>query len=153
MRVDPAMKSGAIAFVGWAHPSRRWWPWRFPWKMEMAPGLCETRGFIRKEIVVGPAFSRFAPREQQAILLHEVGHVKLRHIEKRILNLWRIFFWPSSFVRLCFVQEFQADAFCAGCGYGVDLALAMSRMKTDDRVSLHPSLNDRMARLLACSKG
>lgn len=125
-----------------------WTRWWWPWKFSRFPGIVETRGLFRwKHIVVGKTLYGFPPREAQAILLHEAGHVRLNHVEKRLLRSWKIILWPAGFARLCVMQEFQADNFAANCGYAVELASAFSRMKIDDSSSLHPSVADRLARL------
>lgn len=128
----------------------RWW---FPWTFVNVPGICESRGIWRwTEIVVGRAFDYFSSREQQAILLHEAGHIKLHHGAQRIRWLWLVLFSPRRFADLCVEQEFQADRFAANCGYGSDLASALSRLKTGSSGSLHPNSVERIARLLACSR-
>lgn len=110
--------------------------------------ISDSRGLLRwKKIVVGPEFLQFPPREQQAILLHEVGHCKLRHLEKRLLALWRIFS-PRRLAELCIRQEFEADRFAHGCGYGPDLARAFQRVRASDS-PLHPPIAERIARLLS----
>lgn len=137
---DPEMESVSITL----DRSRWWWPWKFA----RFPGLVETRGLFRwKYIVTGRTLYAFPPREQQAILLHEVGHARMNHIEKRLLRAWQIVLWPFGFARFCIMQEFQADNFAAHCGYAVELASALSRMSTDHRASLHPAVADRLARL------
>lgn len=111
-------------------------------------GISDSRGlFWWKRIFVGRAFLGFPPREQQAILLHEVGHCKLRHLEKRLLGLWRALWWPALF-RLCVAQEYEADRFAAGCGYGPDLAQAFRRIRAR-KSPLHPPLEHRIQRLLS----
>ena len=109
--------------------------------------LSEARGLWPfKKIVVGADFARLEPRCQGAALLHEVGHVKLFHLEKRIafaiLNFWR----PAAIARYCREQEFQADAFAAGCGYGLDLALLFARLN-EQSDPFHPSVRERIERL------
>lgn len=137
---DPEMQSVSVTL-----DRSRWW---CPWRFAKFPGIVETRGIFRwKRIVVGKAFLAFPEREQQAILLHEVGHVKLNHVERRLLRAWQIVFLPFAFSRLCIAQEFQADLYAAGCGYGIDLASALSRIRTDARASLHPAVAERVARL------
>jgi Zn-dependent protease with chaperone function len=110
--------------------------------------IADSRGLLRwKEIVVGPGIFNFSRREQQAILLHEVGHCKLYHLEKRLLRLWKLI-WPKSLALYCQFQEQQADYYVAQCGYGLDLASAFSRM-TSSGGPLHPSTSSRIERLLA----
>lgn len=110
-------------------------------------GISDSRGLWRwKKIVVGPTFTRFPPREQAAMLLHEVGHCKLYHLEKRLLRLWRLLWHPSQLAAYCMQQEFEADRFVSGCGYGADLARAFSRL-TEGNAALHPPLSLRIERL------
>jgi Zn-dependent protease with chaperone function len=106
--------------------------------------ICESRGVGPwKEIVVGPAFLRFGPRERQALLLHEVAHCKLFHVEKRILLL---IVFPFCIFAYCRDNEFVADKFVKECGYGGDLARAFLKM-ADRKSVLHPPLMDRILRL------
>lgn len=116
---------------------------------EKLPLISESRGVWRwKKIVVGPAFLAFPPREQQAMLLHEVGHCKLRHLERRCLAALVLLFWPPALGRYCQRQEFQADRFAAACGYGPDLARAFLRLRAVPASPLHPPLAQRIAALL-----
>lgn len=126
---------------------RWWWPWKFS---EPMPCIVETRGLFRwKYIRTGRLLYAFSSREKQAILLHEVGHVKLNHVERRLLKFWQILLMPVSFSKLCIAQEFQADYYAAECGYALDLANALSRMNSDGTASMHPQVSERIARLLA----
>lgn len=110
-------------------------------------GISDSRGLWRwKTIVVGRQFISFPSREQQAILLHEAAHCRLRHLEKRLLNLWRIF-RPAALAALCVEQEYEADRFAAHLGYGVDLARAFSRVVPSPS-PFHPPVNERIERLL-----
>ena len=67
--------------------------------------LSDSRGiWPLKEVVVGSAISAFTQREVEAILMHEVGHCKLFHLEKRLLRLWMIF-RPKLLAEYCKQQE------------------------------------------------
>ncbi len=120
-------------------------------------GISEARGIGRWErIVVGPKFLCFPPREQQALLLHEVGHRKLKHLEKRLRKLWLLFISPRSLARLCIEQEYEADRFVRACGFGMELAQAFMRVRppSDPRsrlvdVYFHPPREERILRLQA----
>ncbi len=112
--------------------------------------IADSRGLARwKKVFVGPVFCAFPPREQQALLLHEVGHCKLRHLERRLLAALVLLFWPPALARYCRAQEFQADLFVLHCGYGKDLAQAFLRLRSTHASPLHPPLQARIARLLA----
>lgn len=135
-------------------------------------GLAETRGLLGwKRVVVGPAFTRLTPRERQAVLLHEAGHAKLWHAEKRVLPMaWAILTHPvlvwhivmamdaalaqvrftafledSGMSEFAQAQEYQADRFAAECGYGADLSQVFLRFGSGG--VLHPSLQSRLIRL------
>lgn len=110
-------------------------------------GISDSRGLGRRKIiVVGPVFTRFPPKEQAAILLHEAGHCRLRHLEKRIARLWMILWSPRRLAALCVAQELEADRFAAAHGHGPDLARAFARLGSVD-TPLHPPLAIRIARL------
>ena len=96
--------------------------------------------------MIGRAFLGFPPREQQAILLHEVGHVKLRHVTERLRSAWMIVLRPSAFAAMCRRQELQADYYAARCGYAMELAQAISRVQ-DLQDPLHPPKTERLAAL------
>lgn len=141
--------------------------------------LVDSRGIWRwKEIVVGPGFFMFPPREQQAMLLHEVGHCKMNHVAKLLwfvvrspARLYRFLecgaacaragqsdaqFFEEVALRMPDVaayrkaQEFAADRFAAACGYGHDLARAFSRVKPEGG-PFHPHPAERAARLLGAA--
>lgn len=108
--------------------------------------ISEARGLWRwREIVVGPKFTAFPPREGQAFLLHEAAHCKMRHLEKRLL--WMLL-TPWRIARVCRAQEFEADRFVWHCGYGPDLARGFARI-LPTKSPLHPPLHERIARLTA----
>lgn len=110
-------------------------------------GISNSRGIWRwQEIVVGPIFMQFDPREQQAMLLHEVGHCRARHLETRIKHLWLLLWDYPRIVALCNAQEFEADRFAARAGFGPDLARAFAKMRSTD-TPLHPPLFERILRL------
>ena len=109
--------------------------------------ISDSRGLWRwKKIVVGPAFFRLDEREAGAVLLHEAGHVKLRHLEKRLTMLWLVLISPQKLLRICVEQEFEADRFAARCGYGADLTRLFHRLAREPQM-FHPSLDERIARL------
>ncbi len=112
--------------------------------------IADSRGLARwKKVFVGPVFRAFPPREQQALLLHEVGHCKLRHLERRLAAALVLIFWPPALATYCKRQEFQADLFAAHCGYGRELAAAFMRVKSVSQSPLHPPIEERIARLLS----
>lgn len=108
-----------------------------------------ARGVLRwKRIVVGPAFLRLPEREQGACLLHEAGHCKLRHAEKRILKAWLILFGLKRLIAYWHAQELEADRYAAGCGYGLDLVAFLSRFnRPQPWPMMHPAPGERIAQL------
>lgn len=110
--------------------------------------LCDSRGIWPfKRIVVGPAIRMFTQRETEAILMHEVGHCKLFHLEKRLLNLWKIIA-PQELAEYCRNQEYQADNFVCQLGKGRELLSAFNKIVSAGS-TLHPDMASRIERLLA----
>ena len=116
------------------------------------PGLkniSDSRGlWWWKKIVLGPGFLQLSGREGCAVLLHEAGHCKLRHLEKRITMAWLVLVSPQRLLRICLEQEYEADRFAAGCGYGADLMRLFCRLQ-QAAGPFHPELSQRIARLTA----
>jgi Zn-dependent protease with chaperone function len=111
--------------------------------------ISDSRGIWRwKKIVVGPSFLRLDEREAGAVLLHEAGHCKLRHLEKRLTMLWLVLVSPKRLLRICLEQEYEADRFAAKCGYGNDLIRLFNRMSAQSPGPFHPELGSRIARLM-----
>src|SRR5262245_7646278 len=89
---------------------------------------CRARGiWFFTKISVGPTFFRFPPREQMALLVHEVGHCRLRHIEARLRAIWLLFWDRERLFELCVEQENEADRFAQQHGYGADLGRALAK--------------------------
>lgn len=137
--------------------------------------IVDSRGMWRwKEIVIGPGFLSFPPREQGALLLHEAGHCKCNHIARLAWFIarsprraWRFArcaleaaragtdengFFKLVAERMPDVatyrigQEFEADRFAAGCGYAHDLIRAFGRIQSEGG-PFHPHPALRIARL------
>ncbi len=138
--------------------------------------IVDSRGFWRwKEIVVGPGFFAFPPREQGALLLHEAGHCKCNHVLKLALFILRSPRRIARFLKCAaasarkkhgeaqffnavaqrlpevaayrIAQELEADRFAAGCGYAHDLVRAFGRIQSDGG-PFHPHPALRVSRLL-----
>lgn len=118
-------------------------PVRFDERMQI---ISDSRGIGPwKEIVVGPAFMQFGSREKTALLLHEAAHCKMRHVEKRLLRFWMVF-WPPALFRYCREQEYAADRFVRELGFGPDLARVFARIQGGSG-PLHPPHDERIHRL------
>lgn len=114
---------------------------------ELKP-ISDSRGLWRwKKIVLGPKFLGLPDREKAAVLLHEVGHCKLHHLEKRISMVWLVLFSPKRLLRLCMEQEHEADRFAARRGYGDDLARLFARTIGNGPGPFHPDRESRITRL------
>lgn len=97
-----------------------------------------------KRVVVCPMFFALVPAQRFAVLMHEVGHVKLRHFEKRLLAVW-----SRGIVEFCRRQEFEADAFAAAHGQRDALIAFLSRGSVHEPASmLHPAPMERIKRLM-----
>lgn len=96
-----------------------------------------------KRIKVGARFLTFDRDMQVAILLHELGHCRMFHMEQRMLMI--PLFWTKWAFRVAHNQEIAADAFAARGGYGVHMLrfLAFAR----DGAEYHPSKERRMIAL------
>ena len=101
-----------------------------------------------KRIIVGPQWFMLDPRTRAAILLHEAGHCKLFHLEKRLASLWRLAWSPKSLLALCVEQELEADTYAAERGYGAELIMLYSTL-TEQESIYHPSVAERCKRIRA----
>jgi len=95
-----------------------------------------------KKITVGKKFFDFNDDVQEAILAHEMGHVKGFHIEQKILCL---ILCPFALKWLFRRQEFIADEYAAKLGHASSL---MKVLRSDLGGGLtHPSDMERRQRL------
>lgn len=96
-----------------------------------------------KRIVVGPLFFRLDAKSRHAILLHEAGHCKKFHFEKRILTILSTFwmmvypvFWYERVLKKQAMQhEFEADAFAAEHGDTQILCDALNKLQSFNRAN------------------
>lgn len=105
-----------------------------------------------KKIVVGKQYLPITPREKMAILSHEEAHCKKFHLERRILALWAIIFFPKLAAKWACQHELDADAFAAKHGYGVELREALSGFKSPPSM-FYPPFKVRAAALTALIEG
>jgi len=110
--------------------------------------ISDSRGIWPfKRVVIGPAIRNFTNDEAQAILMHELGHCKLFHLEKRLLRLWMIF-RPKRLAAYCKKQEHQADYFVVQLGRGRELVSVLQKTQSSGG-PIHPDYASRIERLLA----
>lgn len=114
-----------------------------------APFYAETVGFaFWKTVRTGEHFHELPHEEAHAIMLHELGHIKHWHIEKRVwwLLTLRAFFQPDKFLAMCEAQEFEADDYAAARGAGSALAAFLARLP-DTKIDGYPEKQKRIERL------
>ena len=112
--------------------------------------LAQSQGIWRKRIVIGPTFLRLTTRQSHAVLLHEMGHIRGRHMLRRLMIL--PIFWTNYASRVARQHEFEADAFCASEGYGLDLMQVIRRLCSYQSDPFYPSVDERCARLARLSR-
>lgn len=99
-----------------------------------------------RRIVVGPNFDRLPLRQQQAVLCHEVGHHRLRHLEKRWLMI--PIFWTRFAAGVAVAQEFAADEYAVLHGYGNDLvAFLMRQIPAEKGGPFYPTHRQRISNI------
>jgi hypothetical protein len=117
----------------------------YPVHFDKDCGLAQAKGIWPfKSIAVGPLWFTLTGAEQQACLLHEVGHNRRFHLEKRLLVL--PFFWIGFIQRMAARQEMEADAFAAREGYGLHFLKVISRHHQTDG-EFYPSFGERIQNL------
>lgn len=105
--------------------SRRVWPW--------------------KKIVLGQSWFRLPNREREAVLLHEAGHCKLFHLEKRIAAIPLLFLRPAFATEIAMRHELEADRFAAERGFAVELLSVLRKLGHGGQ--FYPSFDERAAAL------
>ena len=101
-----------------------------------------------KRIVVGENFFYLTQKQQMAFLLHEVGHCKKMHMEKRLLSLPWLLIDPERNIAQAKEQEHEADEFAAREGYGVELLSGLKKFTGESGV-FYPTLEARAKRINA----
>lgn len=110
----------------------------------------ETAGFLFwKHIRTGAALESLPEDEAHAIVMHEIGHIRHWHVEKRLIWILsgRALWNPEAFFALCARQELEADDYAAAHGYGLALASFLSKLP-DALQDGYPPVHERIARLL-----
>lgn len=99
-------------------------------------------------VLVGPAFDRLPPREQASVLMHERGHIVMRHASQR--RRWALqlrFLWDPRFSELVRDQEYAADMYAVKNGHAPGLLAFLARYVEIEPDPLHPSPRDRISRI------
>jgi Zn-dependent protease with chaperone function len=95
-------------------------------------------------IAVGPTWFQLRPREREAVLYHELGHLRSWHLIKRWVAV--PLFWTQWVRRLAVEQEYQADDYAAKHGYAMDFICVLMGYCRDGG-EFYPLLQDRIERL------
>lgn len=112
-------------------------------------GVAVARGvWPFKHIEVGVSWFGLSMGERIAVLMHEAGHCKLLHLEKRIL--WLPLFWTKFVERIAMDQELEADEFAFRHGYGVEFLQFLKRFRyvKGDYYPNYPERSEHLKRLM-----
>jgi hypothetical protein len=108
--------------------------------------IAAARGVLwNRHIVVGTSWFYLSPEEQQAVLWHEVGHLKHFHLLRRLL--WVPLFWSRIAHRVGVKHELQADAAAARAGFGEGMLRFISRHHNGHPADFYPDLGVRVQHL------
>lgn len=113
------------------------------------PGLAKARGIWPfRRIYIGQRWYMLTDRQQMAVLMHEAGHCKMFHLEKRVAMRWLSPIRSSWVLKICMEQEFEADEFAAQQGYGLALIEILNELDLVTTPS-NSSFGERASRILA----
>ena len=115
----------------------------------MRMSYAQVRGFGPWQYVwLGPGFDSIPADEQDAVFQHEIGHVVLRHQQKRIGWLLACK-WvnPKQLQQDVWAQEFEADRFSARQGHGPALIRFLTRRAKSAQDFWHPPVAERIEKL------
>jgi hypothetical protein len=110
----------------------------------------ETAGFLFwKRIRTGAALDDLPEDEAHAIVMHEIGHIRHWHVEKRLAWVLsgRALLNPEGFFAVCARQELEADDYAATQGYALPLAAFLARLPNKPQDG-YPPVGERIVRLL-----
>ncbi len=111
--------------------------------------VAQAHGFWPfKKIMLGASWFNLDSAEKQAVLLHEVGHCKRFHMEKRLLFFPLLLFDFDKVERMAREQEHEADEFAARAGYGLELLSAIKKIPPHDTEwNFYPTYEEREKRI------
>jgi beta-lactamase regulating signal transducer with metallopeptidase domain len=98
-------------------------------------------------IRIGTPFWRLSNAERAAVILHELGHYKHKHLWQ---HLWFLFAWPFAplyFAKRVKEHEFEADLHVVKHGFGTALVNVLSQHVNEPPGPLHPSAFERIVRI------
>jgi Zn-dependent protease with chaperone function len=94
---------------------------------------------------IEPEFYELPNVQQAAVMAHEEGHKRLRHLWVQLLY---VFASDARRSALLHAQEFEADAYAKARGHGSALANVLRRSPAP-ACHTHPATKERIARLIA----
>lgn len=105
-----------------------------------------ARSTLWGTIQLGEDFYRLTPREQEAVLAHEQGHIVYRHARKRlwwVLTL-RVFMKPKAYWAMCETQELEADRYAVALGHAAGLITFLWRRGLHVKSTGYPTPKKRI---------
>lgn len=111
----------------------------------IAPADCKVMAeTVGRSVIVAPWLALLPRHEQEAVVLHELGHISGRHLLWRLLLLW----CPPLLFLVCQWQERLADRFAARHRRGLAMLAVLARLKRSQRWTLtHGSIASRIRAL------
>ncbi len=121
------------------------------------PRIVRTEGaYIAKTVALGPwthirtgtLFEALPHGFQRAVLLHEEGHIRLKHVLQRLTIAWRLLTFRATVADLraeSHRQELEADRYAASHGYAHQI-VGLARLGLGGGM-WHPSANERIENL------
>lgn len=99
-------------------------------------------------VIVGRDFNRLNVFEQQAVIMHELGHRFFHHFWERMLWILNpvVLFQSEEFSRRLKRQEIEADNYAAERGYGRVLYALFEKLDWEESFS-HPDKQTRLDNL------
>lgn len=120
-------------------------------------------GVWRPKIKVSATFFSLALPFQAAVLMHEVGHLRLGHCGKRLAHCWLPLVNYRAAIRMARAQEIEADEYAAREGFGRALAMFYRGMQEGARAKgycvprgrriMQPTTDYRCRRIMLAARG
>lgn len=104
-----------------------------------------ARSTLWGTIRLGDDFYKLSPLEQEAVLMHERGHIVYRHAWKRlawVLTL-RVLRWDA-FLQMCAQHEMEADRYAAERGHAAGLISFLFRSNLHVKSDGYPTHKQRI---------
>ena len=105
-----------------------------------------ARATLWGTIQLGEGFYKLTPREQEAVLAHERGHIAHRHIRKRLwwIVTLRAIRNPDAYWAMCEAQELEADRYAAEQGHAAGMVSFLFRLAWHVKSDGYPTVRRRI---------